>query len=161
MTKSVTNTSNESRMTLKRMSIILVPIAILIFLFASWNNSRPDGFLSSLDSQFPVGGDAHVIVQELENLGFDYTLYEYSYNRFRVISGTPSVSPLLTFPSAPVELLGDCSESNCSVLRSSQLEYVYILGFLKFHHTYLYLWIFRDNQLVGTSENNGYWGFIL
>lgn len=161
MTKSVTDTSNESRMTLKRMSIILAPIAIFFFIFASWNNSKPDGFLSSLDSQFPVGEDAHVIVQELENFGFDYTLYEYSYDRFRVISGTPSVSPLLTFPSAPVELMDDCGESDCSVLRSSRLEYVYVFGFLKFHHSYRYLWIFRENQLVGTSQNNGYWGFIL
>lgn len=161
MTKSVTNTSNESRMTLKRIWAFLIPIAIFVFLFGSWNNSRPDVFLSSLDSQFPVGEESHVIVQEIENLGFDYTLYEYSYDRFRVISGTPTVSPLLTFPSAPVELMDDCNESDCSALRSSQLEYVYVFGFLRFHHTYRYLWMFRENQLVGTSRNNGYWGFIL
>ncbi len=147
--------------TLKQMSILLIAISTSAFLFVSWNKSKPDHYLSTLDAQFPIGEDTQAIVGELEKLGFDYTLYEYSYDRFRVISGTPAISPLPTFPGAPIELLDNCDESYCSLLRSSRLEYVYVFGFLRFHHTYRYLWIFRGDQLLGTSQNNGYWGFIL
>ena len=161
LTKSVTDTSNESRKTLKRTAIILFPIAIFVFIFASWNNSRPDGFLSSLDAQFPVGEDTQVIVQELENLGFDYTLYEYSHDRFRVTAGTPSVSPFLYFPNAPTSFLESCGEADCSIIRSSKLEYVYVFGFFRFHHTYRYLIIFHDGKLVNTLQDHGYWSWLL
>jgi len=148
-------------MTLKRFSILLVSIAIFALLCSSWINIRPDGILSSLDKRFPIQQETSVIVYELENLGFDYTFYEYRDNGFQFLAGTPSVSPLPTFPDAPVELLDNCDRTGCSALRSNKLEYVYVFGFLRFHHVYRYIWIFHEGRLVGVSQNNGYWGFIL
>lgn len=133
---------------------------MLTLLVAAWNNAKPDRAFSFLGARYPIGQDTGFIIRELESLGFDYTLYDYSNDRFRVISGTPALSPLETFQDAPIDLLGKCNEFDCSVIRSSKLEFVYVFGVMRLHHTYRYLWIFHEDELVGVSENNHYWGSI-
>lgn len=142
--------------------------ATAFFLFAilfgafliSWGSGRPDKFLSTLDYQFDLGEAEDCIIAHLQNLGFENTIFEYSNDQFIFISGEPSALPLLTFPSAPSEQLSVCNEVDCSIISSRRIEDIHILGFLRFHHTYRYLWIFHGHKLASASHNNGYWAFI-
>ena len=142
--------------------VVFFLISVFLFgaFFISWSGSRPNDFLSTLDYQFDFGEAEDRVVADLENLGFENSIFEYSADRFIFISGEPSILPLLTFPNAPSEQLAVCNEVDCSVISSKRIEDVYILGFFRFHHTYRYLWIFHEHELASVSRNNGYWSFM-
>ena len=142
------------------LTVVLAVSCLFSLLFFHWANLRPNQSLSTLDQELTEGVGIDDIIDSLQKQGFSYTLYSYKNSKFRVVSGVPAATPLHTFPNAPVEFLDDCNEVDCFAIRANKTEYVYILGVLRFHHRYRYLWIVHDDVVAGVSSSNGFWGFI-
>ena len=94
---------------------------LIVLVLISWSQNRPDAVLSTLDQRFSIDGSVTDVVDELERLQLDYTVYAYSEDRYRVVSGTPALSPRAFLPTIPEDWLDACSEFRCSVQRISSI----------------------------------------
>lgn len=135
------------------MKRIYVSLLILVSLtFALWVKEKPDPLASRLDSEFALGSDARQVVDSLEELDFDYTIYEFDGFDFKRASGREALSPLTYLTEFSAEDFAYCRDSNCVAILASKWDWRAVVN-----HRYRYFWVFTNDKMTLRHESNGYW----
>ena len=134
---------------------------LLIWMAVSWYIAQPDTVKSNLYKEFPLGTEPDIIIARLEALGFHYSLHEYKYGQFYYVSGNSQYEGIVylrNFPDALKGVFENCGNISCTTIYGSKRDDD--VFFKSYCHDYRHRWVFHDDQLIGSFERNGLWGWL-
>lgn len=138
------------------MKRIYIPLFVLASsTFALWVNEKPDPVASQLNSKYALESDVGLVVGLLEELDFEYTIYEFDGFKFKRTLGTGALSPLTSLTELSPKDFAYCQDTNCVAIRATKWDWRAVVN-----HHYRYFWVFAEGKLTFRHQRNSYWNLL-